>query len=168
MQDGVKSRECDQGCENRQVFLVVVQTSTRIVGLLWSRRKLWGTVRRVRNAALLRPNERLMMKNRKTNERWMFGPYGSRGEVDNHQLSTGAMQVGMVGRRISLQTPLLPELFGLRLYFWRSCFFAVIVFKTSLHASSTGLQQCNIELSVGYRKGVWLANFYSVASPLQS
>ena len=29
MQDGVKSRECDQGCENRQVILVVAQASTR-------------------------------------------------------------------------------------------------------------------------------------------
>ena len=29
MQDGVKNRECDQGCENRQVFLVVAQASTR-------------------------------------------------------------------------------------------------------------------------------------------
>jgi hypothetical protein len=28
VQDGVKSRECDQGCENRQVFLVA-QASTR-------------------------------------------------------------------------------------------------------------------------------------------
>ena len=87
------------------------------------------------------------------------GRMGVEGRWTITNFQQGQCKFGVVGRRISLQTPLLPELFGLRLYFWRSCFFVVIVFKTSLHASSTGLQQCNIELSVGYRKGVWIANF---------
>lgn len=107
-----------------------------IVGLLWNRRKLWGTVRRVCNAALLRPNERLMKKNRKTNERTLdvrigreaYGSRGREGERVVVTIITGSQQgqckFGMVGRRISLQTPPPPsEHFGLPLYFWRSYFF---------------------------------------------
>jgi hypothetical protein len=56
-------------------FSLLYKLQRGLSGLLWwSRRKLWGTVRRVCNAALLRLNERLMKKNRKTNERWTFEP----------------------------------------------------------------------------------------------
>ena len=121
-----------------------------IVGLLWNRRKLWGTVRRVCNAALLRPNERLMKKNRKTNERTLdvrigreaYGSRGREGERVVVTIITGSQQgqckFGMVGRRISLQTPPSPRaLWPSTLFLALVLFHTVIAFKTSLHGCST-------------------------------
>ena len=133
MQDGVKSRECDQGCENRQVFLVV-QASTRNCRVVVEPEKTLGNRSTRMQCYLLRPNERLMKKN-KTNERTLdvrigreaYGSRGREGERVVVTIITGSQQgqckFGMVGRRISLQTPPFPEHFGLPLYFWRSYFF---------------------------------------------
>ena len=149
VQDGVKSRECDQGCENRQVFLVV-QASTRNCRVVVEPEKTLGNRSTRMQCYLLRPNERLMKKNRKTNERTLdvrigreaYGSRGREGERVVVTIITGSQQgqckFGMVGRRISLQTPPSPRAL------WPSTLFlalvlchAVIVFKTSLHASST-------------------------------
>lgn len=121
-----------------------------IVGLLWNRRKLWGTVRRVCNAALLRPNERLMKKNRKTNERTLdvrIGreAYGSRGREGERVVVTiitgsqqGAMQVrdgwpADLASNATSPRALWPSTLFLALVL----FHAVIAFNTSLHRCST-------------------------------
>ena len=84
-------------------FSLLHKLQRGIVGLLWSRRKLWGTVRRVCNVALLRPNERLIEEEQEDKRtldvrvgRESYRSRGREGEsvvIDNHKLSTGAMQV---------------------------------------------------------------------------
>jgi len=119
-----------------------------IVGLLWNRRKLWGTVRRVCNAALLRPkratDEEEQEDERTLDVRVGRELYGVEGEKAREWWWTitgsqqGQCKFGMVGRRISLQTPPSPR--ALRpstLFLALVLFHAVIAFKTSLHASST-------------------------------
>lgn len=84
-------------------FSLLHKLQRGIVGLLWSRRKLWGTVRRVCNAASP-PSKRATDEEEQEEKRTLdvrvgresYRSRGRKGErvvIDNHKLSTGAMQV---------------------------------------------------------------------------
>ena len=132
--------------------------------MLWSRRKLWGTVRRVCTAAFLRPNERLMKKNRKTNERWMFESVASRievegkkeresGDTQSQAFNRGNASLGWLAGGSRFKRHLHPKLFGLRLYFWRSYFVTPSLFLRHRYTRGQHQAKCNIELSIGTEKG---------------
>jgi hypothetical protein len=145
VQDGVKSRECDQGCENRQVF---VQASTRNCRVVVEPEKTLGN-RSTRMQCCSPPSKRATDEEEQEDERTLdvrVGRelYGVEGEKVREWWWTitgsqqGQCKFGMVGRRISLQTPPSPRaLWPSTLFLALVLFHAVIAFKTSLHASST-------------------------------